>query len=109
MGDDPKAFWDFFLKNVDELARDNSSKKVMDEVLDSLQRLDQRMYYHIGRHDLGQDILISLEGHFDLGPLVDRLMQSAPSLPGWGIVPILDSSLFFGKRNRELYPDDENG
>jgi hypothetical protein len=88
---------------------DNNMDDQMLVVLESLKRIDPRLYYHVGYRDDGPDLLLSAEGHVDLSPAIAECISHAPSCAGWRFRPILESESLFGKRNHALFPDDENG
>lgn len=83
--------------------------KAMDEVLSVLRRVDRRFYYHVGEHDEGADLILSAEGHCDALPLLRRVRDTAPSVPGWRVLAVFDGDLTLGRRNTALFPEDETG
>jgi hypothetical protein len=104
-----KEFWQSFLLELEAFTKPETRKAAMDRILDALEGVDPHLNYHIGHTNRGQDFLISIEGHLELGPLADQLVQSAPAIPGIEFKPFLASSLLLGKRNAALFPDDHNG
>lgn len=83
--------------------------KAMDEVLSVLRRVDRRFYYHVGEHDEGADLILSAEGHCDALPLLRRVRDTAPPVPGWKVLAAFDGDLTIGRRNTAVFPEDENG
>jgi hypothetical protein len=110
MNDAVQHFWKTFIKHKGVLAVPGDQKdREMTVVLDALQQIDPRLYFHVGYRDEGPDLLFSAEGHLDLSSAIAECMADAPSCAGWRFRPILDSESLFGKRNPSLFPDDENG
>jgi hypothetical protein len=81
----------------------------MESLLDSLRRIDGRLYYHLGEHDTGTDLILSAEGNADLMPILHDLEQSAPSVEGWKVLAAYDGDLAIGRRNEDVFPRTENG
>jgi hypothetical protein len=105
-----QQFWRTFIAHKDLLAvPDNNKEDQMMAVLDSLKRVDPRLYFHVGYRDEGPDLLLSAEGHYDLSPAIAECIAQAPSCAGWRFRPIFESESLFGKRNHALFPDDDNG
>ncbi len=105
-----QQFWRTFLVHKDLLAvPDNDKEDQMMVVLDSLKRVDPRLYLHVGYRDEGPDLLLSAEGHLDLSPAIAGCIAQAPTCANWRFRPILESESLFGKRNYALFPADENG
>jgi hypothetical protein len=78
-------------------------------LLEALRQLDRRLYYHVGEHDKGVDLILSAEGHCDALPLLKRIRDNAPETPGWEVVAAFDGDLVIGRRNVAVFPEDENG
>jgi hypothetical protein len=104
-----EAFWKLFVEKLSVLDDDDLRKAAMDELLVALERVDQRLHFHIGHHDAGKDLLISAEGHYELGETVESIAAAAPAVPGWDYLAVLDSSVAFGERSKTLFPDDATG
>ena len=103
-------FWARFVAKLDELAAGgDTADAAVTVVLEALAKIDPRLSCFIGNHEDGHDAIFTLEGHYDLGPVIDELLAAAPALPGWRVIALLDSSLLFGDRNMVLFPDDDNG
>lgn len=102
-------FWAEFSKSKDQLAGDNPSPDAMDNLLMSLEKVEPRLYYHLGGNDRGTDLILSAEGHADLMPVLDVLKKAAPIAKGWEIVAAYEGMLKFGERNERVFPPTENG
>ncbi len=83
--------------------------EAMDEVLSVLRRIDRRFYYHVVEHDDGAELILSAEGDCDALPLLRRVLDGAPSVPGWRVRAVFDGDLAIGRRNTAVFPEDENG
>lgn len=108
---DLSAFWTTFVRlERSLLAGDEADRQsALDDLLVALERVDSRLYLHIGHRKDGQDLLLSAEGFYDLGPALDALLALAPERPGWGYRGLLHGEIAFGQRNLELFPDDADG
>ena len=102
------AFWELFVARLAEIGGADADA-AMEAVLAALKLVDPRLTCFVGNHDEGHDVIFSIEGHYDLGPLLDELLRIAPAMPTWRLIPLVDSSLLFGERNAVLFPDDETG
>jgi hypothetical protein len=101
-------FWELFVARLAEIGGADADA-AMEAVLAALRLVDPRLTCFVGNHDEGHDVIFSIEGHYDLGPLLDELLRIAPAMPTWRLIPLVDSSLLFGERNAVLFPDDETG
>ncbi len=81
----------------------------MEELLTSLEKVEPRLYYHLGSNDRGTDLILSAEGHADLMPVLNLLKKEAPVAFGWKIVVVYEGMLTFGERNDRVFPATENG
>ncbi|MDB6117999.1 MAG: hypothetical protein JWO08_1780 [Verrucomicrobiaceae bacterium] len=88
---------------------DNDKEDQMMNALRALQEIDPRLYFHIGYRDDGADLLVSAEGNYDLSETMTHIVNAAPNMPGWSVIPILESDALSGQRNGKIFPDDENG
>lgn len=91
------------------LAGDDPLPEVMDELLSSLRRVDPRLYFHLGSHDAGKDLILSAEGHAELMPVLQDLAARFNASNAWGVVLSYDGMLLFGRRNEAVFPKTENG
>jgi hypothetical protein len=102
-------FWSEFSMAQKEIAGESPSSAAMDRVLESLMKVDARLYYHLGSRDTVTDLILSAEGYPELMPVLQKLKETAPTLDGWAIVVSYDGMLLFGERNPEVFPKTENG
>ena len=101
-------FWELFVARLAEIGGAEADA-AMAAVLEALTRIDPRLNCFVGNHDEGHDVIFTIEGHYELGPLLDELLRIAPAMPTWRLIPLVDSSLLSGERNAALFPDDETG
>lgn len=109
MRSDVTQFWRDAAPLLASLSASPRPRAAMESLLDRLRRLDPRLYYHLGDHDAGTDLILSAEGHADLMPLLDELARAAPRTRGFGVVPAYDGDLVIGRRNDDVFPRTENG
>lgn len=107
--DNIEAFWKVFEDINLDLEGENPSLSAMDDLLEELNNIDTRLYYHLGSKDDGTDLILSAEGHADLMMELIQLKDAAPKIPNWGIVTSYDGMLLFGERNKEIFPLTQNG
>ena len=101
-------FWEAFLESREGLLHPADSE-AMSGLLETLRLVDRRFYYHVGEHDDGADLILSAEGHCDALPLLQRVRDHAPEVPGWKVLAVFDGDLTIGRRNAVIFPEDENG
>jgi hypothetical protein len=103
-------FWEALVRHQELFSIPNNDKDdQMMAVLQELQAIDPRLFYHVGYRNEGPDLLISAEGAYDLSPVITQILAAAPLLSGWRVRAILDSGSLDGQRSETLYPPDENG
>ena len=103
-------FWQCFLDHAEAIVRKGDpDRAAMDTVLEALQRVDHRLFYHIGHHDTGRDLIISAEGHADLVDTFREIMKAKPELPTWGCLGVIEADHLFGQRNLKVFPEDLTG
>ncbi|MBL9089428.1 MAG: ribonuclease E inhibitor RraB, partial [Planctomycetia bacterium] len=109
MRPDVTQFWRDAAPLLASLSASPRPRAAMEALLDRLRRLDPRLYYHLGDHDGGTDLILSAEGHADLMPLLDEVARAMPRVRGFGVVPSYDGDLVLGRRNDDVFPSTENG
>jgi regulator of RNase E activity RraB len=107
--DNIEAFWHKFLDVRDQLNMEPVSEEAMVALLSHLQKVDSRLYYHLGTTSERVDLIISAEGHADLMPVLERLKTAAPNIESWSVVTTFEALLLFGRRNQYVFPLTENG
>ncbi len=53
--------------------------------------------------------MLSVDGNYALGHVVEALVHLAPTMPGWRFLPVVDESIVGEERDLERYPPDVNG
>ena len=85
------------------------SPDAMESLLSILRRVDGRLYFHLGEHDKGTDLILSAEGNADLMPLLQEAERSALLPEGWRVLAAYDGDFVIGRRNLSVLPETENG
>lgn len=104
-----EEFWKVFISLFKKLEGGNPDAKAMDELLDALNEIDSRLYYHLGSKDDGTDLILSAEGNPDLMVVLEKIKLSEPTLPKWEVLAVYEGMLLFGERNEEVFPNNLNG
>jgi hypothetical protein len=103
------AFWNDFSRLIPDLSAQPRSRAALESLLDSLRHIDERLYFHLRRHDKGTDLILSAEGNADLMDLLGELLASAPGMPEWKVIAAYDGDFEVGRRNEDVFPLTENG
>ena len=98
-----------FIKEKDEISSEKPDSSSMNRTLDSLAKIDNKLYFHVGVMDDSAHLIISAEGCPELMDTVASIVNLAPKLEGWGFIAVYDGLALFGQRNPELYPETVNG
>ena len=98
-----------FIKEKDEISSEKPDSSSMNRTLDSLAKIDNKLYFHVGVMDDSAHLIISAEGCPELMDTVASIVNLAPKLEDWGFIPVYDGLALFGQRNPELYPETVNG
>ena len=83
------AFWQWFQDNAERLDREieHDPEDVIGEVVEALARVRPGLTCEFGTQtDKEREFVISADGKRDLFPVVRRLVDAAPDLPGWKII-----------------------
>ena len=106
-----EKFWHEFQMNKASLSGETPSPQAMDHLLEILETVDPRLYYHLRSTNEGTELILSAEGYVELLPTLANLKATAPKFDDWKFITAYEGMLLFGERNERVFPisDNENG
>ncbi len=105
-----ERFWEWFGRNSDDLAAvTDCRERVCDSLAAQMRKIDKNLTFAFGPAvDGRREFIVSADGIRAAIPAVKKLVEAAPSLPGWSIIAFRPpgdlGSVSLG--GRELGPDD---
>ena len=84
-----ERFWNWFIKNKDELHKINDTKRdeILNKILSQLKKVQPELSIEISREENGiREMTISPEGDRDKFEIVKLIVQKAPTIKGWKII-----------------------
>ena len=82
-------FWQVFQQHSDELACVSSAEDpVYDVILVQLQKVQPKLFFEFSSEAGNSELIITADGDASLFALVDLIVQSAPEIPGWRVIPL---------------------
>jgi len=82
-------FWQLFLQHSGELGEISSADHpVYDLILAELQKIHPELYFEFSSGPETSEFIITAEGDSSLFPLVDSIVDGAPEVRGWSILPL---------------------
>lgn len=86
MNESIERFWCTFAVHRADLERIESAESpAYDNLLESLQRIDEGLYLEFCTTPGANELIISAEGDADLFPLVDEVVRQAPAMDDWAV------------------------
>lgn len=85
-----REFWDWFLAHQSELALLKSTDQPLwDRALDQLKLIDSHLWFELSAADGSvREFVITAEGNIDVFPVVEAIVNQAPSQDGWLFVAL---------------------
>jgi len=97
------TFWNWFREFVTRLTDDEPSEDALDELLERIHRVDDRIYFELPANTPNKELILTAEGNVDAFPAVEALVESARHIDGWSVITLKPPRGFdFVYRNDEI-------
>jgi hypothetical protein len=85
-----EEFWVWFVAHQMEFSSLSSQDEPFwDQALEQLKSVDEHLWFELSRHrHPARELIMTVEGHVDSFPTVERLVRFAPEIEGWSFVAL---------------------